>query len=229
MISRSPSYGSPCLEDPGAGVPPPESPGTALANRPPARKAAERRRLVISPCVSHRAAACQSAPQPPTLVSPVTRCLCCHLHSAVNCTLLPYPLLFSLLTFLLMLPYPSAYHHRLPALHRPDVRGVCGCPSGTGGWCHWPRARANLAYWTGEAGGRSGGPRPVRRAAAHPRAGGRRRAPRQPDQPHQPRPLDPVAGQTGPTVGRPASHHPLGPQGRPGLDGRQRLPRPRRL
>ena len=54
-----------------------------------------------------------------------------------------------------MLPYPSAYHHRLPALHRPDVRGVCGCPSGTGGWCHWPRARANLAYRTGEAGGRT--------------------------------------------------------------------------
>ena len=32
------------------------------------------------------------------------------------------------------------------------MSAVCGCPSGTGGWCHWPRARANLAYRTGEAG-----------------------------------------------------------------------------
>ena len=45
MISRSPSYEPPCIEDSRSQSAPPESPGTALANRPPAWKAAERRRL----------------------------------------------------------------------------------------------------------------------------------------------------------------------------------------
>ena len=43
-------------------------------------------------------------------------------------------------------------------------------------------------------GGCGRGPRPVRRAAAHPRAGAGRRAPRHPDHPRQPRPLDREAG-----------------------------------
>jgi len=41
-------------------------------------------------------------------------------------------------------------------------------------------------------GGRRGGPRPIRRAAACPWTGLRRRSPQHPDHPRQPRPLDPV-------------------------------------
>ena len=58
-------------------------------------------------------------------------------------------------------------------------------------------ARANLARWTGEAGDPAGGPGPVRRAAAGPRADLRRRAPRHPDHPRQPCPLDRGGGGSG--------------------------------
>ena len=51
-------------------------------------------------------------------------------------------------------------------------------------------ARAKLARWTGQAGDAGRGPGPVRRAAAHLRAGPRPRAPAHPDRPRQPRLLD---------------------------------------
>ena len=74
--------------------------------------------------------------------------------------------------------------------------------------------RANLAYWTGRGGGCGRGPRPVRRPAAHPRAGPGPRAPRHPDHPRQPRLLDRPGGGCGRgprPVRRPAAHPRAGP------------------
>ena len=57
-------------------------------------------------------------------------------------------------------------------------------------------------------GGRGRGPRPVRRPAAHPRAGPGPRAPRHPDHPRQPRLLDRAGGGCGLTVITPRSQTP---------------------
>ena len=78
--------------------------------------------------------------------------------------------------------------------------------------------RANLAYWTGNGGGRGRGPRPVRRPAARPRADPRRRPPRHPDRPRQPRPLDRGGGGCGRgprPVRRPAARPRAGLRPRP--------------
>ena len=70
-------------------------------------------------------------------------------------------------------------------------------------------ARHNLARWTGRGGGCGRGPRPVRRPAAHPRAGPGPRAPAHPDHPRNTRPLDRGGGGCGRgprPVRRPAAH-----------------------
>ena len=90
-------------------------------------------------------------------------------------------------------PRPRASRHPdHPLQPRPLDRGGGGCGRGRDQFAallpirervlgaehpHTLSTRDHLARWTGQAGDAAGAPRPVRRAAAHPRAGPRPRAP----------------------------------------------------
>ena len=109
-------------------------------------------------------------------------------------------------------------HPRQPRLTGPGRRGMRPRPATSTPRC-WPSServlgpehpdtlttRAQPRLLDRGGGGCGRGPRPVRRAAAHPRAGAGPRAPRHPDHPRQPRLLDRGGGGCRP---RPATSTP---------------------